>query len=76
MAGSWLARSSSLVLVEVHGQEHRDGEKDGEDGVEGIGDAERGQKLTHLTSYTSQKMSRYLQGYLTGQRRALVKMKL
>ena len=49
MAGPWLARpSSSLALVEVHGQEHRDGEKDGEDGVEGIGDAERGKKLTHF----------------------------
>lgn len=42
MTGSWLARPSpSLVLVEVHRQEHRDGEEDGEDRVEGIGDAER-----------------------------------
>ena len=43
MTGSWLARprSSSLVLVEVHGEEHRDGQQHGQDGVEGIGDAER-----------------------------------
>ena len=48
MTGSWLARTSpSLVLVEVHRQEHRDGEEDGEDRVEGIGDAERSQIDLH-----------------------------
>lgn len=48
MTGSWLARPSpSLVLVEVHRQEHRDGEEDGEDRVEGIGDAERSQIDLH-----------------------------
>ena len=53
MTGSWLARSTSssssrpLVLVEVHGEERRDGEEDGEDGVEGIGDAE-GSKMDLL----------------------------
>ena len=42
MAGSRfaLSRSSSLVLVEVHGEEHSDGHQHGKDGVEGIGDAE------------------------------------
>ena len=44
MASSRLTCSSSssrsLALVEVHCEEHRDGEKDGEDGVEGIGNAE------------------------------------
>ena len=41
MAGSRFAQSrSSLVLVEVHGEEHRDGDQNGQDGVEGIGDAE------------------------------------
>ena len=41
MAGSRFAQSrSSLVLVEVHGEEHRDGNQNGQDGVEGIGDAE------------------------------------
>ena len=42
MTGTWLtsSTSSSLVLVEVHGEEHRDGNQNGQDRVEGIGDAE------------------------------------
>ena len=45
MTGSWLTRPSSytLGLVEVHRQEHRDGQEDGEDRVEGICDAEGSQ---------------------------------
>ena len=42
MAGSRFAltRSSFLVLVEVHGEEHRDGHQHGKDGVQCIGNAE------------------------------------